>query len=192
MSSLANPQVGTVIPSDANKKQIGSLITHIARSDNHLWQALTSLQSQANAIISLTTDWTSWDATVKDNLGVPLDTVELGSYYMVSGQICFIEVSGNVVLSSTSVITSINIDLPVNLGETVSKTCAAYLAAFNTDGSLNLAMGDGVVLVNLWKQIATVFIRPTFTGLTCRFTMGGAIGIIQTPGLVTGVNTPPR
>ena len=35
----------------AKKRQIGSLITHLGKDDNHLWNALTSLQDQSNQVV---------------------------------------------------------------------------------------------------------------------------------------------
>ena len=181
MSSLANPQVGTTIPSDltVKKQQIGQFITHLARQDNHLWQALTSLQSQTNGIVNQTTDWSSWTPDIKDSLLVPLPVTEVNAYFMTSGQVCYIELFiEQLTMSSTA--NSIQIGLPMDIGETTFKTFAAYMMVLEPPNNLPYPdLGTGLVFVQARRQLATIYVNPTFQNRTCMFIMGGAVGIIQ-------------
>lgn len=191
--NTSSPGITTTIPSDqtARKQQIASLITHIARQDNHLWQALNSLQNQTNGIVNQTTDWTSWNPALKCYLTatstVPVVSVdELSAYYMVSGQICYIELWTNTVVLQPGT-EKILLDLPVDIGDTISKTCSAWLVAPTL-----LSYGNGICSVECLSQTATLVINPNFANVTCRFMMGGALGIIQTPNPIQGVDTAPR
>lgn len=189
----ANPQSTTTIPSDQvqKKRQIADLISHIAKQDNHLWQALNSLQSQTNSMINQTSSWTSWNPTpacwqTLAGPPVPLLFQELNAYYMVSGQLLFINIwTYSVTIPAGT--EQITIDLPVDIGETIVKTCAAWLTSPNLR-----TQGNGICAVEAQGQTITITINPNFTGVISRFNMGGVLGIIQTPNPIDGVNTAPR
>lgn len=178
MSSTAPPGTGTTIPSTEvtttspagviRKRQISDLITHIAKSDNHLWQALTSLQNQTNGLVGIVTDWTAWDPQIVDDTGNVLASKELAGYYMTNGRLCFIEIHGQVTVTAGA--SNIQVSLPMDIGETIIKTCTAYLTS--TDD-------NGVIGVEARKRVVVVTIKPSFRGLTCKFMMGGDLGIIQ-------------
>lgn len=167
----ANPGQGTVIPSTQTpkKRQINDLITHIAKSDNHLYQALTSLQSQSNSIIGNITNWTSWNPKISNDQNIVVPNTELSAYYMVMWNLLFIELHGQITIPNPSAF--LQISLPVDIGETILKTCAAYL--------MNPAYYNGAIGVEAQKQLAVVYVQPLFGGINCTFMMGGALGIIQ-------------
>lgn len=170
------PSVRTVIPSDApttqKTRQTGDLITHLSKQDNHLWQALTSLQSQVNDVVRNTTDWTRWDPKIYDNNMMPLVKENVASYYMRLGQLMFISIFGLVTVTATA--KDVRIDLPMDLGDTVYKTCVVYLSEPWDDPTVN-----GVVDVYAQRQLMVITIRPELQGLKCRLSVGGPLGIIQ-------------
>jgi hypothetical protein len=49
----------TTVSDLTKKKQTADLITHLGRTDNHLWQALTSMQDQANQLTENVADLAS-------------------------------------------------------------------------------------------------------------------------------------
>lgn len=164
----------TTVPGTAlaNKRQIGDMITHLITGDNHLWQALTSLQQQANGIVNNVQDWTSWNPKISDDHNVVLKSTELSAYYMTFGTVMFTEVRAET-LQITGNANRILIDLPVDVGETIYKTCVAYLIP----PALN---GNGVIGLEAQKQMATIYINTSLVrGVTCKFLMGGSLGIIQ-------------
>lgn len=173
-SKLANPQAGSTTTDTqvAKKQQIADLITHLGKSDNHLWQALTSLQSQTNALVNQNQmpTWTSWLPKIADLNFTPLVTTELLGYYMVSGQLLFIEIFARQ-LALTSV-PQVSVSLPVDVGDMITKTCYAWF--FN--GSLATS-GNGIIEVEIKNQSALLIFNPDFLNTTGRFGMGGMIGI---------------
>ena len=176
MANLTSPPSDrVVIPSNAPNRvkvqQTASLISHIAKLDNHLWQALTSLQTQANSIVANTTDWTSWNPKIYDSTNVPLKTTELSAYYMVHKQLLFIELFGLVTFANSP---DIRIDLPMDTGETITKTCAAYVYCPPI-----FSEGNGVVIARVNGRVFQMFVRAPFENQTCDVAIGGAIGIIQ-------------
>lgn len=171
----ADPQVGATIDTSqvVKKRAIGDLITHISRSDNHLWQALTSLQSQTNALVNQNQmpTWTSWLPQIVDAAENVLITDELLGYYMVSGQLLFIEIHARrLVLQGAPQIT---VSMPVDVGDVIPKTCFAWLY----QGSL-ATQGNGIIQVEITNRTALLIANPNFVYTTCIFGMGGAIGIL--------------
>lgn len=174
-SNLTSPKIAstTTDTQTAKKQQIADLITHLGKSDNHLWQALTSLQAQSNALVNQNQmpTWTSWLPKIADASGVPLVYTELLGYYMVTGQLLFIEIfARQLVLTSAP---QIIVTLPVDVGDMIPKTCYAWLY----NGSL-ATQGNGVIEVEIRNQSALLIANPNFVQTTCRFGMGGMIGIL--------------
>lgn len=194
LPTRTNPQVppkyGPVIPatpvqtpgqtSVPKKRQIIDLISHIAKADNHLWQALNSLQDQTNSIVGSSTQWTSWNPKIQDDTTpqpLPVPTVGLSAYYMSTGTILYIEIySRALTINSNPNPQFITVSLPVDIGDTIIRTCSAYLTPVTSPTA------NGVIGVELRKRTATITINPAFRTLICKFAMGGAIGIIQGTG----------
>lgn len=171
------PSKRTVIPSNtpAKLQQTADLITHIAKADNHLWQALTSLQNQVNSVVNNITDWTRWNPKFYDSTNRPLANRQMSAYYMVIGPVLLLNVYG---LLDILDVPDIRFDLPIDVGETIIKTCSAYLFSPTI-----LSEGNGVAIVRLQKQLFMMYIKPTFYNKTdCDFAASGTIGIIQDPG----------
>ena len=185
------PSVTTVMPASnpsapagtkgvpvARTQQTSQLITHISTQDNQLWKTLTSLQNQSNAIVNNGTNWISWNPKVGDENSQPLLTDNLRAYYMVSWQAFYIDLHGTVTTSSA--ITSqglpagkqIVITLPVDIGQTVSKACAAYLMDVNqTD--------NGIIGVEGQRMSMVLYLKPSFqNGVKGTLMIGGAMGVI--------------
>lgn len=187
VSHLVSPKTGatvaatgvTTVPSAAlaNKRQIADLITHLTSRDNHLWQALTSLQQQANGIVNNVQDWTSWTPKINDDQLNVLVSTELSAYYMTLGTILFTEIRATT-LTITPTAQLIHIDLPIDCGETIFKTCIAYLIYPYSSGSITYT-DNGVIGIEAQRQQATIYIKPAVRGQVCRFLMGGSVGIIQ-------------
>lgn len=150
-----------------NKGNIGDLITHIAKSDNHLWQALTALQAQTNDLAGNTTSWTSWVPNISDFNGNPLFVDQTAAYYLVQGQLLFIELYAFLFVSTNRIVVS----LPIDVGSIVIKTCAGYLFE-NTYDFVGLA---GIQIVD---NVALVYAAPSAVGTDCTLMMGGAIAIL--------------
>lgn len=178
-SGTSSGTPGTQTPPTAKTRQTSDLVTHIARSDNHLWQALTSLQNQSNAIINNATDWTSWNPKLYDQSNNPIGTKEMLGYYMTSWQSCFMELHGTVLifgLSDPHPTSQVQFDLPMDVGQTVIKTMTVYIMA---------PFDNGVMGVEIQKMKAIIYLRPSFVaqiphgGTACKFMAGGSVGIIQ-------------
>lgn len=192
-------QQGTNIPSTPvttptpagtpRKQQINDLISHIARSDNHLWQALNSLQNQTNNIVGNTTDWRAWDPKIAAwdpsnpsfPQGKPMDRiVELVGYYMTMGNVLFIEVYAQLLLFPLG-FNFMVVDLPMNIGQTVIRTCAAYLTETADIGQTVTATNNWIIAVEAQARRVTLTLKPNASSvqLQGRFMMGGGLGIIQ-------------
>jgi|SRR6516164_919854 hypothetical protein len=62
----------------ARKKQIGDLITHLGTSDNHLFQALNSMQDQSNQLVENVADLVLAIQNLADKAGVSSPAVPGG------------------------------------------------------------------------------------------------------------------
>lgn len=154
------------------KQNIGELITHIAKSDNHLWQALNSLQQQANSLAGQNSNWTSWVPQFSDPaITQQLTTTNTSAYYMTVGAILNIAIRTDVVLGLNDVM---EISLPVDVGELIVKTCAAFLVEVGLSSSLY----SGVLNVEIVNQTALLKLSSFFRSMNCTLTMGGAIAIL--------------
>lgn len=170
------PSQRTVIPSNTpttqRTRQTGDLISHLTSQDNLLWQALTSMQNQINNVVRNTTDWIRWNPKIYDNNMMPLLQDEVNAYYLVQGQIMFISIYGLITITATA--KDIRIDLPMDIGDTVYKSCAVYISEPWDDPTVN-----GTVDVYAQQRLMVVTIRPEMQGLKCRLSAGGPLGIIQ-------------
>lgn len=148
---------------------IAHLITHIAKSDNHLWQALTALQAQTNGIVNNTGRWTSWDPQFRDVSGQVPTYSDVAAYYMTYGPLLFIELRANI----TTISNRTEISMPVNVGSIVVKTCAAYMMIDTTVPTF-----VGVIGVEIVDTTALITVAPPVVGVDAIFMMGGAIAIL--------------
>ena len=150
-----------------SKQSIADLINHISQKDNHLWQALNSLQNQSNSIIASTTAWTTWNPQFIDDQNIPIAN-QISAYYMTTGSLLVIDISGQLVIGSAS--SAMQISMPVDVGDAEIKTCACYLDVADQD--------NGIVYVGIIRRTAIAIIKPESRSHTCNFTMGGAIAIL--------------
>lgn len=149
------------------KENIGNFISHLAKADNHLWQALTTLQRQTNGLVDNTGNWTSWVPEFSNENSQPLFVDSSAAYYMTYGPILFIELYAFLSVSTNKIFVS----LPINVGSIIIKTCAAYLFENSYDFV-------GVAGVQIFDNVAVVFAAPAALGTDCTLMMGGAIAIL--------------
>ena len=173
---LNQPIIQTPTAPNANKQQTSDLTAHLASTDNRLWQATTSLQSQSNSIINNQTDWTYWNPKHYNENNDVLANEEFAGYYMISWQTLYLEAHGNITLSGHL----LQLDLPMDVGEIIIKTCAAYLMYPVKDVPNGVyPVVNAVVGVDIQKMLLTIYVNPEYTGLKCTLALGGAVGIIQ-------------
>lgn len=153
------------------KEDIGDLITHVAKSDNHLWQALTSLQRQANGLVNNTSNWTSWVPHILNDVGDPVSVTNDAAYFMTYGPLLFIELHTDIDMTPPTY--GLQVNLPIDVGSIVIKTCAAYLVPDVQHPDIN-----AVLAVEIFSNVAVIAIDTSVVGITCRFMMGGAIAIL--------------
>ena len=95
---------------------------------------------------------------------------------MISWQTLYLEAHGNITLNGHL----LNLDLGMDVGETVIKTCAAYLMYPVKDvpsgvyPTINAAVG-----VDIQKMLLTIYVNPDYNNLKSTLALGGAVGIIQ-------------
>ena len=65
----------TTVSDLTKKQQTADLITHLGRSDNHLWQALTTIQNQANQLTENVSDLSAAINHLSDMLKTPRPAV---------------------------------------------------------------------------------------------------------------------
>lgn len=173
-SMLATPNVPTTVAPPGrhsnNQPQISDLITHIAKQDNHLWQALSSLQAQTNQIAGSTTVWSAWNPQISNGT-IPLNPGAMAAYYaIINNQTLQVQLNcQNMVVTANT--TAFQILLPMSIGRVVIQTCAAYLPDFSTN--INLVIG-----VQAYDNIIDVFLRPVPGGYY-EFMLGGSFLIFQ-------------
>ena len=146
-----------------SRPQIADLITHIARQDNHLWQALNSLQNQISNVDNSVSNWAAFDPQIVDNFDNPLTETDMAAYYMISGQTLFVQINCQKLTFPVQA-TALQVMLPVNIGRIVIQTCAAYLM---TTTNVN-----DVIMVEAYDKVADVYLRPVAAG-TYPFAFGG-------------------
>ena len=175
-SALRSPGIPTIQPSNPPKKgSIAGLITHIAKGDNHLFQALSSLQQQTNTIVGNTTPWTTWNPNFTDSSNIPLLYSNFSAYYMTLGALFIFQiVYYSLILPSPSNITLMYIQtaLPVDIGPALVKTCPAYLVQ-----DLQPVV-NGVSAVQAISRTLAISFDPGFSGSSCTLIAGGVMGII--------------
>ena len=89
---------------------------------------------------------------------------------MISWQSLYIEVNGQVATSGSN---QINLTLPADIGDQVTKTCAAYFMAPPTTPGDN-----GIIGVQAARMLVTCYIKPTFQTTAGIFMLGGSLGVI--------------
>lgn len=174
-SLLANNTQPTVVqPSTGISKRqpISDLITHIAKSDNHLWQALISLQQQTNALQNSVTNWQAWDVQIVQQTGQVLPTADIAAYYMTFSNILFVQLNCQQLTFPSGNTTALQLLLPMSIGRIVIQTCSAYINA--TPVNIN-----DVTMVEAYDNIIDIYLRPIAGIVTYPLALGGSFLIFQ-------------
>lgn len=164
---LADPNTPVTVtaPQKVGSPNISDLITHIAKSDNHLWQALTSLQAQTNQLAGSQTVWAAWNPQISDQSGNILAAPDLAAYYMIMNNTLFVQLNvQNLTFTQVST-TALQIILPINIGRIVIQTCAAYL--------IGTQVVNDVMALEAYDNIIDAYLRTVPSG-QYPFMLGGS------------------
>lgn len=160
-----NTPVTVTPPGKTGSPNISDLITHIAKSDNHLWQALTSLQAQTNQINGSATTWAAWNPQISDQSGNILAAPDLAAYYMIMNNTLFVQLNVQHLTFTAIGTTALRILLPISIGRIVIQTCAAYL--------LSTLVVNDVMSLEAYDNIIDAYLRNCPAG-QYPFMLGGS------------------